>query len=142
MLKLFFNTETLYKDIKKEVNISFDLYYAHLEYLRYKGYITYPNTVSEKLSLYNDLDFISNEKFENLKKEKPEYFDLENKNNHNPLLALKLNGVFHKEAIYLEEYNEFNNENYYNRMSKEKLSHLNLIYSKIVERTKLLLNVH
>ena len=81
MTKLMYNKNTLYKDLleNKEINISFELFYAHLEYLYYNSLISYPNTIAEKLSTFNFFNFISNEKYETLKQKQPNLFDFEMK---------------------------------------------------------------
>ena len=81
MMKLMYNKNTLYKELleNKEINISFELFYAHLEYLYYNSLISYPNTIAEKLSTFNFFNFISNEKYEILKQKQPNLFDFEMK---------------------------------------------------------------
>ena len=143
MTKLMYNKNTLYKDLleNKEINISFELFYAHLEYLYYNSLISYPNTIAEKLSTFNFFNFISNEKYETLKQKQPNLFDFEMKNNHNPLYILKLDKINIEEAIFTEEYCEFKKEDYDNPVFDEKLLFLNIIYSKIENRTKEILGI-
>ena len=95
MMKLMYNKNTLYKELleNKEINISFELFYAHLEYLYFNSLISYPNTIAEKLSTFNFFNFISNEKYETLKQKQPNLFDFEMKNNHSPLYILKLDKI-------------------------------------------------
>lgn len=143
MTKLMYNKNTLYKDLleNKEINISFELFYAHLEYLYYNSLISYPNTIAEKLSTFNFFNFISNEKYETLKQKQPNLFDFEMKNNHSPLYILKLDKINIEEAIFTEEYCEFKKEDYDNPVFDEKLLFLNIIYSKIENRTKEILGI-
>lgn len=143
MMKLMYNKNTLYKDLleNKEINISFELFYAHLEYLYYNSLISYPNTIAEKLSTFNFFNFISNEKYETLKQKQPNLFDFEMKNNHSPLYILKLDKINIEEAIFTEEYCEFKKEDYDNPVFDEKLLFLNIIYSKIENRTKEILGI-
>lgn len=138
-----YNKNTLYKDLleNKEINISFELFYAHLEYLYYNSLISYPNTIAEKLSTFNFFNFISNEKYETLKQKQPNLFDFEMKNNHSPLYILKLDKINIEEAIFTEEYCEFKKEDYDNPVFDEKLLFLNIIYSKIENRTKEILGI-
>ena len=138
MMKLMYNKNTLYKELleNKEINISFELFYAHLEYLYYNSLISYPNTIAEKLSTFNFFNFISNEKYETLRQKQPNLFDFEMKNNHSPLYILKLDKINIEEAIFTEEYCEFKKEDYDNPVFDEKLLFLNIIYSKIENRTK------
>ena len=143
MTKLMYNKNTLYKELlkNKEINISFELFYAHLEYLYYNSLISYPNTIAEKLSTFNFFNFISNEKYETLKQKQPNLFDFEMKNNHSPLYILKLDKINIEEAIFTEEYCEFKKEDYDNPVFDEKLLFLNIIYSKIENRTKEILGI-
>ena len=143
MTKLMYNKNTLYKDLleNKEINISFELFYAHLEYLYYNSLISYPNTIAEKLSTFNFFNFISNEKYETLKQKQPNLFDFVMKNNHSPLYILKLDKINIEEAIFTEEYCEFKKEDYDNPVFDEKLLFLNIIYSKIENRTKEILGI-
>lgn len=143
MMKLMYNKNTLYKELleNKEINISFELFYAHLEYLYYNSLISYPNTIAEKLSTFNFFNFISNEKYETLKQKQPNLFDFEMKNNHSPLYILKLDKINIEEAIFTEEYCEFKKEDYDNPLFDEKLLFLNIIYSKIENRTKEILGI-
>ncbi len=143
MMKLMYNKNTLYKELleNKEINISFELFYAHLEYLYYNSLISYPNTIAEKLSTFNFFNFISNEKYETLKQKQPNLFDFEMKNNHSPLYILKLDKINIEEAIFTEEYCEFKKEDYDNPVFDEKLLFLNIIYSKIENRTKEILGI-
>src|SRR5574344_1140606 len=143
MTKLMYNKNTLYKDLleNKEINISFELFYAHLEYLYYNSLISYPNTIAKKLSTFNFFNFISNEKYEILKQKQPNLFDFEMKNNHSPLYILKLDKINIEEAIFTEEYCEFKKEDYDNPVFDEKLLFLNIIYSKIENRTKEILGI-
>ena len=143
MMKLMYNKNTLYKELleNKEINISFELFYAHLEYLYYNSLISYPNTIAEKLSTFNFFNFISNEKYEILKQKQPKLFDFEMKNNHSPLYILKLDKINIEEAIFTEEYCEFKKEDYDNPVFDEKLLFLNIIYSKIENRTKEILGI-
>ena len=143
MTKSMYNKNTLYKDLleNKEINISFELFYAHLEYLYYNSLISYPNTIAEKLSTFNFFNFISNEKYETLKQKQPNLFDFEMKNNHSPLYILKLDKINIEEAIFTEEYCEFKKEDYDNPVFDEKLLFLNIIYSKIENRTKEILGI-
>ncbi len=138
-----YNKNTLYKELleNKEINISFELFYAHLEYLYYNSLISYPNTIAEKLSTFNFFNFISNEKYETLKQKQPNLFDFEMKNNHSPLYILKLDKINIEEAIFTEEYCEFKKEDYDNPVFDEKLLFLNIIYSKIENRTKEILGI-
>lgn len=142
MNKLMFNKNTLYKEITadSQINISFELFYAHLEYLYYKNYISYPNTVSEKIGIFNDFPFISNEKYEQLKNNKPNCFDFKKENNHNPLVVFMLNQD-PQEAIFTEEYSEFKKEDFNNSIFGEKLLYLKQIYLKLEERTKMVLDI-
>ena len=143
MMKLMYNKNTLYKELleNKEINISFELFYAHLEYLYHNSLISYPNTIAEKLSTFNFFNFISNEKYETLKQKQPNLFDFEMKNNHSPLYILKLDKINIEEAIFTEEYCEFKKEDYDNPVFDEKLLFLNIIYSKIENRTKEILGI-
>ena len=142
MSKLMFSTKALYEEIKKELNISFNCFYSHLEYLYYNGCISYPNTNAKTISpFFNDFEFFSNEDFEKLKIKKPECFDFERRNNHNPLFPFKLNYVFNKEDIFTEEFSEFGKEDFNNPMFGKKLNHLEFIYQKLVETTKLVLEI-
>ena len=143
MTKSMYNKNTLYKDLleNKEINISFELFYAHLEYLYYNSLISYPNTIAEKLSTFNFFNFISNEKYETLKQKQPNLFEFEMKNNHSPLYILKLDKINIEEAIFTEEYCEFKKEDYDNPVFDEKLLFLNIIYSKIENRTKEILGI-
>ncbi len=143
MMKLMYNKNTLYKELleNKEINISFELFYAHLEYLYYNSLISYPNTIAEKLSTFNFFNFISNEKYEILKQKQPNLFDFEMKNNHSPLYILKLDKINIEEAIFTEEHCEFKKKDYDNPMFDEKLLFLNIIYSKIENRTKEILGI-
>ena len=143
MMKLMYNKNTLYEELleNKEINISFELFYAHLEYLYYNSLISYPNTIAEKLSTFNFFNFISNEKYETLKQKQPNLFDFEMKNNHSPLYILKLDKINIEEAIFTEEHCEFKKEDYNNPVFDEKLLFLNIIYSKIENRTKEILGI-
>ena len=85
--------------------------------------------------------FISNEKYETLKQKQPNLFDFEMKNNHSPLYILKLDKINIEEAIFTEEYCEFKKEDYDNPVFDEKLLFLNIIYSKIENRTKEILGI-
>ena len=62
-------------------------------------------------------------------------------NNHNPLFPFKLNYVFNKEDIFTEEFSEFGKKDFNNPMFGKKLNHLEFIYQKLVERTKLVLEI-
>lgn len=137
-----FNTESLYEKIfnNSKINISHELFYSHLEYLYYKGYISYPNTISQKFPITNDFKFISNEKYELLKNKKPEYFDFNKENNHIPLVAFILNQNI-TEDIFTEEYSEFSKEDFNNPMFGERLLYLNQIYSEIEKQTKNVLEI-
>lgn len=143
MMKLMYNKNTLYKELlkNKEINISFELFYAHLEYLYHNSLISYPNTIAEKLCTFNFFNFISNEKYEILKQKQPNLFDFEMKNNHSPLYILKLDKINIEEAIFTEEHCEFKKEDYDNPVFDEKLLFLNIIYSKIENRTKEILGI-
>lgn len=143
MNKLMFNTNSLYEEIvnNNQIDISFELFYAHLEYLYYKNYISYPNTVSQKISIFNNFPFISDKKYEQLKNKKPNCFDFKKENNHNPLVVIMLNQN-PTEDIFTEEYSEFEKADFNNPIFGEKLLYLNLIYLKIEERTKMVLEVN
>jgi len=41
---LLHNTDTLFKVVSSKINISYDTYYKHLEYLYYERLISYPRT--------------------------------------------------------------------------------------------------
>ena len=68
-------------------------------------------------------------------------FDFEMKNNHSPLYILKLDKINIEEAIFTEEHCEFKKEDYNNPVFDEKLLFLNIIYSKIENRTKEILGI-
>lgn len=130
-----YDTEGLYKEVIKTIEMDYELFYSHLEYLYYDGSISYPRTKATKLHVQNDFKYLSKNEYEFLKFKKPYLIDFEGMNNHSPLVAFKLDKTY-KTEVFTEKDSEFTKEDFYNKIFDEKLKHLDFIYSKIEQRTK------
>jgi hypothetical protein len=135
-----YSTDSLFKEVLNNIEINYDTYYSHLEYLYSTGMISYPRTKSESVSADYGLNssHINEKDFKKLKSKRSYAIDWDKWNNHSPLTSyIKHKVDIDRAAIFTEENSEFGGMDITSEKARygEELKHLNLIFSLIQDRT-------